>query len=444
MEMIEIASRDEFRVDLYLEHLEEASSLYEQRLGLFDDPEVTWPDLDDFEERFEAHIDALVLGEELALAVCRQQATEGDAGELHAAICVFCRQDRLDLATEAIEAMDPEDDKRVQAVRDALADEMPDNWLIPFTQKLRDEAGVYSRLLPHALGFQRRPANELLNETLAENPIDSARALGRLRDKQAGRGLTNLLHDGDADAQREASLALMRAGDEQVISWVQSKSEPWAMLHQGLCGNASQVTPLMQRMAAMAPISEGLLALGLLGDPAAVPLLMLHLEHEDVAQAASFALYLITGAQLFEETFEPEEIDEDMLFDEELEKLKNGEPLYEPGEEPGIRYTRISQDPEHWKAWWEQNKATFAAGIPYRNGKPYEPMGLMEMLKSEHTPNALRRLICEELVIRYGIDAPFEVEKRVRAQVKALGEMELQVQGEAFTPGKWYYAGRLQ
>ena len=32
----------DFAIDLYKEHLEEASFLYEQRLSLFDDPEVTW------------------------------------------------------------------------------------------------------------------------------------------------------------------------------------------------------------------------------------------------------------------------------------------------------------------------------------------------------------------------------------------------------------------
>ena len=37
--------------------IEEASFLYEQRLSLFDDPEITWLDIEDFEERFEAHID---------------------------------------------------------------------------------------------------------------------------------------------------------------------------------------------------------------------------------------------------------------------------------------------------------------------------------------------------------------------------------------------------
>ena len=99
----------EFAIGLYEEHLEEASFLYEQRLSLLDDPELTWLDLDDFEQRFEAHIDGLVLGEDLALEVCKQQASAGDFGELHAALRVFCRQKRLDLVLETIEQIDPEE-----------------------------------------------------------------------------------------------------------------------------------------------------------------------------------------------------------------------------------------------------------------------------------------------------------------------------------------------
>jgi hypothetical protein len=53
----------DFETELYQEHLEEVSFLYELRLTLFDDPEITWLDISDFEERFEAHIDALVVGE---------------------------------------------------------------------------------------------------------------------------------------------------------------------------------------------------------------------------------------------------------------------------------------------------------------------------------------------------------------------------------------------
>jgi hypothetical protein len=92
---------------LYQEHLEEASFLYEQGLALLDDPEITWKDIGEFEERFEAHIDALVVGEDLALKVCRTQAREGDFGELHAAVRVFCRQNKGDYVAETWRDLDP-------------------------------------------------------------------------------------------------------------------------------------------------------------------------------------------------------------------------------------------------------------------------------------------------------------------------------------------------
>ena len=107
----------DFSTGIYQEHLEEASFLYEQRLSLFDDPEITWLDIEDFEERFEAHIGGLVVGEDLALEVCRTQAIEGDFGGLHAAVRVFCRQNRLDFVREVLEELDPEDMQRIQAVR---------------------------------------------------------------------------------------------------------------------------------------------------------------------------------------------------------------------------------------------------------------------------------------------------------------------------------------
>jgi len=73
-----------FAAGIYQDHLSEASFLYEQRLSLLDDPELTWKALGDFEDRFEAHIDGLVVGENLALEVCKQQASAGDFSELHA------------------------------------------------------------------------------------------------------------------------------------------------------------------------------------------------------------------------------------------------------------------------------------------------------------------------------------------------------------------------
>ena len=117
-----------FHTGLYREFLEETSLLYEQRLALLEDPEITWKDIGEFEDRFEAHIDALVVGEDLALDVCRIQAREGDFGELHAAVRVFCRQNKGDYVAEAWRDLDPEDMERTQAIADALKDECPESW----------------------------------------------------------------------------------------------------------------------------------------------------------------------------------------------------------------------------------------------------------------------------------------------------------------------------
>lgn len=110
----------DFATDLYFEHIFEASFLYEQRLSLLDDPELTWLDIEDFENRFEAHIDGLVVGEDLAVEVCKQQTREGGFGELHAAVRVFCRQNRKDLVLEVLEGLDPKDIEKISAVSDAL------------------------------------------------------------------------------------------------------------------------------------------------------------------------------------------------------------------------------------------------------------------------------------------------------------------------------------
>src|SRR3954463_2420992 len=118
----------QFNVELYREHLDEASFLYEQRLAYLHDPEITWPSLREWEERFEAHIDALVVGGDLALDICRQQAADGDSGEMHAALRVFCRQGRKEDAFALLHALDAANDDAVRAAAEALRWEAPREW----------------------------------------------------------------------------------------------------------------------------------------------------------------------------------------------------------------------------------------------------------------------------------------------------------------------------
>src|SRR5260370_5715159 len=115
-----------FLVELYEEYLEEASFLYEQRLTLLHNPEVTWKKIGEFEERLEAHIDGLVVGDKLALEVCTRHADEGDYGELYTATCVFCRQDQRDSVLAIFDQLDPADTKKTSAVAAALKYELPE------------------------------------------------------------------------------------------------------------------------------------------------------------------------------------------------------------------------------------------------------------------------------------------------------------------------------
>ena len=59
------------------EHLEEASFLYEQRIGLYDDPQITWLDIGKFEERLAAHLSGLLSGGRLALETCQHDGRGG-------------------------------------------------------------------------------------------------------------------------------------------------------------------------------------------------------------------------------------------------------------------------------------------------------------------------------------------------------------------------------
>ena len=442
----------DFETELYQEHLEEASFLYEQRLTLFDDPEITWLDIADFEERFEAHIDALVVGEEPALNVCKTHAMEGDFGELHAAVRVFCRQNRLDFVQECLEALDPEDTERVQAISDALNHELPAEWEDEFISILLKDDQRLIPVVAKLIGYRRLSSGKELLHALQQKDSQAVSniiwSIGRVREQYARTLLFNkyLQHE-DKSVCSATALALLRIGDPQTIDhclhFVHSGN--WPFLPLGLGGSCSTAVVLIESTTNNKASADCLIALGLLGDISAVDTLLSDLGNADLAESAAMALNLITGAGIYEEVFIPEEIDEDELFEEELEKLKRGESLYPPGEEPGTTITRLSQKPEDWQKWWAENKSHFNPAIRYRNGKPYSPACLLENLESEKSPRIVRQMAYEEFVIRYGIDFPFETDMLVSQQKQAIAKYAewIKTNGHRFREGEWYFAGQL-
>ncbi|MCP4349980.1 MAG: hypothetical protein GY795_31245 [Desulfobacterales bacterium] len=436
---------------LYLEHFEEASFLYEQRISLLDNPEITWLDIESFENRFEAHIDGLIIGEELSIEICKKQIIEGDLGELHAAIRVFCHQNRLDFIKEVLNSLDFNNNENVQAFGDALKHEMPPHWQNEFIQMLTEGEQKIIPIMAEILGYKRLPAGNALLQTLQKNNPDTIPvicwAIGRIREKNAISVLLNHIHDKNDTICANAALALLRIGEAQTINDCMryTQTHNWPHLLLGLGGGASSIKVLLQIASSGNATPDSIMALGLLGDITIIDTLLPNLNNPELTETTAMALNLITGAEIYEDVFIPEEIDEDELFEEEIEKLKRGESLYPPGEEPGTAITRVSQNPQDWQKWWTENKSRFNPTIRYRNGKPYSPACLLENLESEKSPRIIRQLAYEELVIRYDIDFPFETDMFVAQQKQAIAKYAewIKTNKNRFQEGKWYFAGNL-
>ena len=452
--MIKSASSDEslsddFAVSLYQEHLEDGSFLYGQRPKLLENSEISWKNTGEFEERLQAHINGLLVGGKAALEVCKQQAGEGGPGELYMAMCVFCRQGRRDLFIEVLEQIDPEDKEKLGALTDALKYELPTDWQDDFVSLLQTDDEQLCALVSMVVGYRRIPSgSELLQALRRYQPAPLIRAVGRLRERNAISLLLHALRHEDEAVCSAAALALIRLGEWQAVDFCREVvgEKWWATTHLALGCGRSDLQVLLDISRPDDATPDALLALGFLGDCSAVPLLLEKLGGEQVENAAQ-ALNLLTGAEIYERVFIPDEVNEDELFPEELAAFRNeGKVPTKPDGTPyGEWVTRLSHKPEEWLKWWGRNRQLFSPGIRYRNGKLLSPASLLENLRHEKTPHRLRQLAYEELVIRYDVDFPFEADLFVVDQLRILDEVDrwVAVTAGRFQAGAWYFAGKM-
>ncbi len=442
----------QFNIELYEEHLEEASFLYEQRLAYLNDPELTWKDLGEFEERFEAHIDALVVGDDLALDVCKRRCSEGDFGELHAAVRVFCRQGRSDLAYAVLQNADAEDEDVAHAVINALKVECPDAWHDDLIRILLGTCNHLIGPIAATLGYRRVDAEDTLLRVFGNADEASLphviKAMGRVAN-EANRGAINPHLRSENEAVAEAAIrALIRLGDYQALrhGMLVAQAKPWPILALGIGGDHAAVNILTEIVKSDKVSDEALIALGMLGDLSSVNHIYNCLMNPERAMAAAVALQTISGAALFEEVFVPEEIDPDELFDEEREKYEQtGEVPTRPDGEPfGETMNQISINPDTWRQWIEENKNAFDVKLRYRHGKPISPAASYLALEAEHTPNRVRELIMDEFAVRYGANFPLEVDMPVRQQLNELVAIRdwVKENQSKFAAGHWYFAGK--
>jgi uncharacterized protein (TIGR02270 family) len=438
----------QFNIELCQEHLDEASFLHQQRLAHLHDPEVSWVDLGALEERLEAHLDGLIVGGDVALQLCRQ-VDVGDPGAVAAALSVLCRRElRTDVLT-LIEAIDAADQNAVTAAADTLCREAPAKWQAELSDQHRgSRAAIWARVI----GYRRFPLADALHAmpTTAPAPVqrELAWALGRVGSKRSLSVLSSLLDADDESVCEAAAVAMLRLGDDRPIQRAldAAADHAWARRVLGI-GGPPRAVPVLLEVLKSVEDRDTVLALGLLGHLSAVAPLLVLLEREELKHVVAVALNAITGANLYANVFVPDPIAPDELLDEEREAYERDGTLPSKGGQPYGNWERQPlTDSQSWHSWLDQHKHRFRRDLRWRNGSPYGPSALLSCLRSEMTPHALRGASYEELVVRYGLDVPFESDLYVHQQLRFLAKIDSWVDANAgrFEGGRWYLAGRLE
>ena len=442
-----------FNSGLYREHLDEAAFLYDQRHAYLHDPEVNWPDLRSWEERLDAHVDALVLGDTLAAEICRQSLDDGEAGAIYAAMSVWCRQNRSADTFAALGTLDLDNDAVARAAALALCQSAPSSWRKELLQALENSRPPLTRVLARVSGYRRFGSEALLVAKLADaspaGRVEIAWALGRIGTASSVSALRSLFESDDERVRYTAGLALMRLGDDAPLHRAidQAWDHRWARRVLAIGGNASAARTLVAVLERGQGDPETVLAIGLLGHlPAVTPLLDL-LKDDALSGPAAMALNVITGAGLHARVFVPEVFDPDELTDEERAAYKRDGTLPTRLGEPYGNWERSPlRDKASWRAWLDENKHRFNRERRWRFGMQYAPAALMTCLRAETTPFVVRAAIYEELVVRYRLDVPFEVELSVAQQRRIIEKMDAWAvqQAPIFVPGDWYFGATRQ
>lgn len=442
-----------FRVGILEEHLEEASFLYSQCRHMRLNAGKSWRLLEDFEQRLEHHLDALVIGGELALDLCILRAVEGDFGELFTAVCLYCRQNQAPLLAQVFSQLDTNDPDRTNAVADALKYELPQHWS-PFVEQALNRQD--DRLLPVlavACGYRRMPCELALSaalERLPSPPVALLDALGRIRAASAVDGLKSVVSLATTRPllQSAALIALLRIGKIESLhaQYLVAQKESWPRIAMGIAGDASAAHALAQPLSSGQVDESSIFALGLLGVPSTLRFLHEYLEDPELAPCAARAMNWICGADLFEDAYVAEPINEDELFPREIKAWRQYRevPLAADGRPFGLNERKLSIDSAMWHNWFASNISRFEPQLRYRSGKPYAPIVLFENMAHPQGDGLLRKYAAEELAIRYGCDIPFETDMPVTQQVRALRAIRKWVRERdgLFQPGGWVVNGR--
>ena len=436
-----------FRIALYEEHLEEIAFLASQAVALRGQPHRGWAELRPFEERLEAHLDALVVGAALALDTGVARAAEADADELFGIVALACRLEAEAPLGVILESAALDDAAKGTMVLRALVVAWPHTWR---QRCLRGLARGDPRLAPalaQVAASRGWPtmggAAEALKRAAPERLAALLRSAARCDEPEVLAIAREHYRSADAALRSAALLAGLRlhdAGAREAV--LQQADDPAAIALVGSRGAAQRLLASVQgERTAPAVVA----ALGQLGELSAVRALLGLLGEGPLAAAAARALHLITGAGLREVALVAEPVDEELMTDAELADYRKAGtvPRRLDGEPFGERVERLSQDQPSWSRWLDEHRAAFTGGLRHRLGRLCTPTVMLQSLADSDAAAVGRDGLADELRTRHGLALPWHADWPVDRQRGALmvGARPAAECSQRVTAGAWFAAG---
>lgn len=435
-----------FKIGLYEEHLDELAFLRSQCAALRADIQHAWQAPAPFEDRLEAHLDALVIGDALALQTSLAAAEGGEPDMVFAVAALCCRRADAPALQTLLQGVALDEPALAEAVGHALLLEWPAAWQAAAVRGLAQGDPRLAPALAAAAACRGWPVGDALVQALRRATPAQLPALldtvGRVAaDPPPARELQAWFDAPDPHLAKAALRAALRLHDEAARRRVLEHPGHDELI--ALAAPRSAAPRLLARLRGAETEPAVIAALGQLGDLSAVRALTTLLIVEPLAGAAAQALYLITGGEPREQVLVPEPVNEDELTAAELERWRSkGEaPRRADGEPFGDRVDRLSQDPAVWGQWLVDNGARFQAGRRYRCGLACTAETMLQSLGAPALPAAGRAVLADELITRHGLALHWHPTLPVAAQWAALQQASPRARALTGPPGQWHWAG---
>jgi uncharacterized protein (TIGR02270 family) len=419
LSLLEHPLASEFLREFQEEHLSELAFLLAQRRRSLHDMEVEWPDIESLEVRMYRHAEAMQQGGETAFE-CAREALAGEVPEdLAAGAYVLVGIASFDGGVAEVLA-------RMAEAETALLSGLSEALMLSSHSQLSEVLGslltaprpevraTAARILGHRRNGGGGLLLPLLDDAVLEVRAAAALALADLGHRPALAIFERKLGQVPSDELDVWCLAALRLGSSRALHVCRQACQatgplvprlPWLL---GLAGDARDFGLLRQLSGRQDLKVEVLDALGMLGVPAAVPLLLEHLGHgkTEVKQSAASALALMSGAELTEQFRVPAEVDDDT------------------SEDAWREVTLPSIDAAKWSAWWKEHRSRLEGPSRLRFGRPYGLGVCIEEMAHPRTPFAARVRAALELGIRSGQTMGFQPDWPVCRQRQALQQWQ--------------------